>query len=92
MAHFKKLVGEQCYLSPIDPDDAPRFAAWVNDPEVAAGVTLARQVLGVERTRDKLARHAGGRRTSPSSRWMATSRSASAGSMTSATSTAPASW
>ena len=59
MAYFRKLVGEQCYLSPIDPDDAPRFAAWVNDPEVAAGVTLARQVLGVERTRDKLARHAG---------------------------------
>ena len=50
MAHFKKLVGEQCYLSPIDPDDAPRFAAWVNDPEVAAGVTFwRRQVLGVER-------------------------------------------
>ena len=59
MAYFRKLVGEQCYLSPIDPEDAPRFAAWVNDPEVAAGVTLARQVLGVERTRDKLARHAG---------------------------------
>ena len=59
MAYFKKLVGEQCYLSPLDPDDAPRFTTWVNDPEVAAGVTLARQVLGVERMRDKLARHAG---------------------------------
>ncbi len=59
MAYFRKLVGERCYLSPLDPDDAPRFAAWVNDPEVAAGVTLARQVLGVERMRDKVARHAG---------------------------------
>ena len=59
MAYFKKLVGDKCYLSPIDPDDAPAFAAWVNDAEVAAGVTLARQVLGVERMRDKLVRHAG---------------------------------
>ncbi len=40
MAYFKKLVGERCYLSPIDPDDAPAFAEWVNDTEVAAGVTL----------------------------------------------------
>ena len=58
MAYFRKLVAERCYLSPLDPDDAPRFAAWVNDPEVAAGVTLARQVLGVERMRDKMAGHA----------------------------------
>ncbi len=59
MAYFRKLVGERCYLSPLDPDDAARFAEWANDPEVAAGVTLARQVLGVERMRDKVARHAG---------------------------------
>ncbi len=58
MAYFRKLVGERCYLSPLDPDDAARFAEWANDPEVAAGVTLARQVLGVERMRDKIARHA----------------------------------
>ena len=38
MAYFKKVVGERCYLSPIDPEDAPAFTGWLNDPEVAAGL------------------------------------------------------
>ena len=55
MAYFKKLAGERCYLSPIDPDDAPAFAAWVNDPEVTAGVQLTRRVINAARERDALA-------------------------------------
>lgn len=59
MAYFKKIVGERCYLSPIDPDDAAAVTAWVNDPEVAAGVTLTRRVLNVHAERDTLADLAG---------------------------------
>jgi RimJ/RimL family protein N-acetyltransferase len=33
--HYKKLVGEQCYLSPCAPEDAEKWAAWENDLEVA---------------------------------------------------------
>lgn len=35
MPHFRKLLGERCYLSPCAPEDAPLFAQWLNDPEVA---------------------------------------------------------
>jgi RimJ/RimL family protein N-acetyltransferase len=35
MTHYKKLVGQKCYLSPLSPDDAERIAQWENDLEVA---------------------------------------------------------
>jgi RimJ/RimL family protein N-acetyltransferase len=35
MNHYKKLVGQKCYLSPLSPDDAERIAQWENDLEVA---------------------------------------------------------
>ena len=56
MAYFKKVVGDRCYLSPIDPEDAPAFTGWLNDPEVAAGVSFTRRVINVEQEREGLAR------------------------------------
>ena len=56
MPYFRKVVGERCYLSPIDPADAPAFTAWLNDAEVAAGVTFTRRVVNVEQERDGLVR------------------------------------
>ena len=56
MPYFRKVVGERCYLSPIDPADAPAFTAWLNDAEVAAGVKFMRRVVNVEQERDGLAR------------------------------------
>ncbi len=35
MTHYKKLVGEKCYLSPCSSDDAEKWAEWDNDLEVA---------------------------------------------------------
>ncbi|GHT53757.1 hypothetical protein FACS1894106_4870 [Spirochaetia bacterium] len=32
--YFKKLVGEKCYLSPIDANDAEKFTEWLNDLDV----------------------------------------------------------
>ena len=35
MPHYRKLVGNRCYLSPCAPEDAPLFAQWLNDADVA---------------------------------------------------------
>lgn len=35
MPHYKMLVGERCYLSPMSPEDAEKQAQWENDLEVA---------------------------------------------------------
>ena len=35
MAHYKKLVGELCYLSPVAAEDGELWAEWLNDLEVA---------------------------------------------------------
>ncbi len=56
MAHFKKLVGDKCYLSPIDTDHASAFTEWLNDPEVAASVGVTRRILNVAGERDALAK------------------------------------
>jgi RimJ/RimL family protein N-acetyltransferase len=36
--YFKKLTGDKCYLSPIDENDAERYAAWLNDTEVTVNL------------------------------------------------------
>ncbi|NLJ49307.1 MAG: hypothetical protein GX428_06955 [Candidatus Atribacteria bacterium] len=39
--YFKKLLGEKCYLSPLNPQDYEIYARWVNDIDVSLGVNLA---------------------------------------------------
>ena len=34
MTYYKKIVGEQCYLSPCRLEDAEKWAEWFNDLEV----------------------------------------------------------
>jgi RimJ/RimL family protein N-acetyltransferase len=34
MTHYKKLVGERCYLSPVAVEDGELWAEWLNDLEV----------------------------------------------------------
>ena len=43
MKYFKKLVGQKCYLSPVDPGDVEIFTAWLNDLEVTRNLNLATQ-------------------------------------------------
>lgn len=31
MTYHRKLSGEKCYLSPLTPDDAATYTAWMND-------------------------------------------------------------
>ncbi len=35
MPHYRKICGKKCYLSPIQPEDAAAWAAWMNDLEVS---------------------------------------------------------
>lgn len=52
--YFKKLIGEKCYLSPIDIDDHVKYTEWVNDMEVAAGMIFAAKQLTVEKEKQVL--------------------------------------
>lgn len=40
MSHFKKLIGEKCYLSPVSAEDAPLYAEWLNDVEVSINLNM----------------------------------------------------
>jgi len=40
MAHFRRMCGETCYLSPPDGSDADRIVAWDNDLEVLLGASM----------------------------------------------------
>ena len=42
MPYFRKVVGERCYLSPIDPADAQAFTAWLRGVVAVDGKTLRR--------------------------------------------------
>lgn len=48
--YFRKLVGEKCYLSPINPADAELYTEWLNDRDVVDGLGEHRTFsLGYER-------------------------------------------
>ena len=46
--YFKKMVGNRCYLSPIDVNDAEKFTEWLNDLELTINLTFYNRVLNVE--------------------------------------------
>ncbi|WP_434641789.1 GNAT family protein [Thermoanaerobacterium thermosaccharolyticum] len=43
--YYKKLIGEKCYLSPMNVDDYEKYTEWVNDMEVAAGMLFASKMI-----------------------------------------------
>lgn len=45
--YFKKLIGEKCYLSPLDINDVEQYVTWLNDPEVTCNLTLATAVISL---------------------------------------------
>jgi RimJ/RimL family protein N-acetyltransferase len=56
MPHYKKLVGEKCYLSPCQPEDASSWAEWFNDVEVTLPLGDEAYVpAGLERMQEDLA-------------------------------------
>ncbi|MFP4368499.1 MAG: GNAT family N-acetyltransferase [Candidatus Kapaibacterium sp.] len=34
MSYYRQLMGEKCYLSPIDEKDAELYCTWLNDPYI----------------------------------------------------------
>ncbi|WP_245301366.1 GNAT family N-acetyltransferase [Thermoanaerobacterium butyriciformans] len=50
--YYKKLIGEKCYLSPMNVDDYEKYVEWVNDMEVAAGMLFASQIVTKEREKE----------------------------------------
>lgn len=54
--YFKKMIGNKCYLSPIQVDDYMIYTQWVNDLDVASGMIFSAMVIGPESERDALIR------------------------------------
>jgi len=46
--YFKKMVGQKCFLSPIDENDAEKFTEWLNDLEVTVNLQLYQRAINVE--------------------------------------------
>ncbi|MDR2516375.1 MAG: GNAT family N-acetyltransferase [Spirochaetaceae bacterium] len=42
------MSGNKCYLSPINVNDAEKFAEWLNDLEVTVNLTLYNNVINTE--------------------------------------------
>jgi RimJ/RimL family protein N-acetyltransferase len=48
MRYYKKIVGERCYLSPVNIEDAPKYTEWLNDLEISSTLQITHQVLSEE--------------------------------------------
>ena len=52
--HFKKLVGEKVFLSPLNPVDVDRYTLWLNDLEVTQYLTISQRIFGLAKEKDYL--------------------------------------
>jgi len=52
--YIKKLVGTQCYLSPLNIEDAEQYAVWLNDMEVTENLQLVSSIIPVDGERELL--------------------------------------
>ncbi|MEE8441983.1 MAG: GNAT family N-acetyltransferase, partial [Spirochaetia bacterium] len=52
MAYYPRVPGERCYLSPIDPNDAPKYVEWLNDPELAVMLQIVVKPVSVAGERE----------------------------------------
>ena len=46
--YFKKMVGNKCYLSPMNTNDAEKFTEWLNDLETTVNLTLYNSIINTE--------------------------------------------
>jgi RimJ/RimL family protein N-acetyltransferase len=47
MRYFKKIIGDYCYLSPINIADAEKYTEWLNDLEIAKNLIVSDQQINV---------------------------------------------
>ena len=49
MKYFKKIIGDKCYLSPINLEDAEQYTEWLNDLEVSKNLVVSSQSIGLDK-------------------------------------------
>lgn len=49
MKYFKKIIGDKCYLSPINLEDAEQYTEWLNDLEVSKNLVVFSQPIGLDK-------------------------------------------
>ncbi len=52
MKYFKKLLGENIYLSPLNVEDAEKFAEWFSDFRVTDGLEKSGQIMTIEKEKE----------------------------------------
>jgi RimJ/RimL family protein N-acetyltransferase len=56
MKYFKKIVGENVYLSPMNTDDVEIYTKWLNDYDVSGYLGIYRQMISLRSEEETLAR------------------------------------
>jgi RimJ/RimL family protein N-acetyltransferase len=56
MKYMKKLVGKQCYLSPISLEDAELYTKWLNDLEITQYLNLSVLSVSLQGEKEALQR------------------------------------
>jgi len=54
--HYRKMIGEKCYLSPIDLDDLPKYMEWLNSEELFKYLLVGTSVISTETEKEALIR------------------------------------
>ena len=52
MAHYKRMVGDKVYLSPISTEDTDICMKWVNDPEMAYFTGFHPQIISLSKEKE----------------------------------------
>ena len=52
--HFKKLIGEKVYLSPLNSEDVERFTTWLNDMEMTQYLTISHHIYSMQKEKEYL--------------------------------------
>ena len=52
--YFKKLVGNKCYLSPIDINDVEKYTEWLNDIEILLNLQLYGSTISLDSEKEFL--------------------------------------
>jgi RimJ/RimL family protein N-acetyltransferase len=52
--YFRKIVGEKCYLSPVNPEDFEEYTEWLNDPEIYENLQVQPSIISLYKEKDIL--------------------------------------
>lgn len=52
MRYFKKIIGENIYLSPINMDDYETYTEWINDLEISINLGNAHQIFNLDKEKE----------------------------------------